>query len=143
MDKQESPSAPQKPRAMPEAVMEWMEPKEISEIMHVEELRNEVIKAKGLLDPVPNIQALNWMTHYFARNSERLGKYEAMQREHFADLLIEDDKMTIGKAEALSKGSDFGKRRAFYEHLCAGYLEMINTLKKTQEYWQKEAKNQF
>jgi hypothetical protein len=143
MEKQELQNVPVSRREKPEAVMDWMEPKEIAEIMHVEDLRNEVIKAKGLLDPVPNIQALNWMTHYFARNSERLGKYEAMQREHFADLLIEDDKMTIGKAEALSKGSDFGKRRAFYEHLCAGYLEMINTLKKTQEYWQKEAKNQF
>lgn len=142
MDTPESPNAPSSDNQQ-EAVMQWMSPSEIEEIEHVEKIRDHIIKKKGLLDPADNIRALNFMTHYYARNSERLGKYEAMQREHFADMLHEDEKLSVAKAEAISKGSEFGKKRVFYEHLTAGYLELINTLKKTQEYWQSEAKNQF
>ncbi len=145
MDTQESPNAPKPTNQKPpsEAVMDWMMPNEVAEIDHVEDIRQTIIRKKGILDPADNIKALNYMTHYYSRNSERLGKYEAMQREHFADMLLEDEKLSVAKAEAIAKGSDFGKRRVFYEHLTAGYLEMINTLKKTQEYWQSEAKNQF
>jgi hypothetical protein len=142
MDTPESPNAPSSDNQQ-EAAMPWMNPSEIEEIEHVEKIRDHIIKKKGLLDPADNIRALNFMTHYYARNSERLGKFEAMQREHFAGMLLEDEKLSVAKAEAIAKGSDFGKRRVFYEHLTAGYLEMINTLKKTQEYWQSEAKNQF
>ena len=142
MDTPESQNAPSSDSRQ-EAVMSWMSPSEIQEIDHVEKIRDQIIKKRGLLDPGENIRALNFMTHYYARNSERLGKYEAMQREHFADMLHEDEKLSVAKAEAISKGSEFGKKRVFYEHLTAGYLEIINTLKKTQEYWQSEAKNQF
>lgn len=135
----------QKPaqKTPPEALMDWMMPNEVAEIEHVEDIRQTIIKKRGLLDPSDNIKALNYMTHYYSRNSERLGKYEAMQREHFSDMLLNDEKLSVAKAEAISKGSDFGRRRVFYEHLTAGYIELINTLKKTQEYWQSEAKNQF
>lgn len=122
--------------------MPWMGVEEIKEINHVQQIRKDIIHSGGTLMPVPNIQAMNFMAHYYARNMERLGKYEAMQREHFCDLLLEDDKLTIGKAEAISKGSDFGKRRVYYEHLTAGYLEIINTLKKTQEFHAQQIKNQ-
>lgn len=134
MDKQEQP----KPRV---TKMDWMEPDELKELEHVAAIRSHIITKGGLLDPADNIKALNFMAHYYARNTERLGKYEAMQRELFADLLERNDGMAIGKAEAVSKGSEFGKCRVFYEQLCAGYLEMINAFKKTQDYWEEHAKN--
>lgn len=142
MDKQELQNGPDKDIPC-EAVMPWMGHSEIIEVTHVDRIRDQIIAKKGLLDPGDNIRALNYMTHYYARNSERLGKWEAMQREQFAMMLLDDEKMAVGRAEAIAKGSEFGGKRVYYEHLCAGYLEIINTLKKTQEYWQSDAKNQF
>lgn len=122
--------------------MPWMREQEIAEIAHVDQIRASIFEGDGTLDPVPNIQALNYVTHYYARNMERLGRYEALQREIFANLLMSSkNPMTIGKAEALSKGSDYGMRRAFYEKMTAGYLELINTLKKTHEFHTQSIKN--
>lgn len=126
-----------------QAIMVWMGDGEKKEIEHVDKIRDAIVAHRGVLPPKFNIEALGFITHYYSRMMERLGKYEAMQREQFADLMLNDPDLTIGKAEAIAKGSDFGKRRVFYEKVTAGYLELINTLKKVNDYWQNEAKNQM
>lgn len=143
MEIHESPRGSENKKAPAESIMDWMMPNEVTEIQHVEGIREKIIEKRGLLDPAENIAALNYMAHYYAKNCDRLGRYEGMQRELFHDILIKEEKTPVSKAEAIAKGSEFGKRRVFYEHLTAGYLEIINTLKKTQEYWQNQAKNQF
>jgi hypothetical protein len=122
--------------------MRWMEDSEIEELIKIDKINEAVVKHNGILPPVINTQALNWMAHYYSNACERVGKNKAMRDEYFAQILHESPEIAISRAEAIAKGSEFGMKAKYYENIAAGYLEVINGFKKTQEFHSQSAKNQ-
>lgn len=124
-------------------VMDWMDDREVREVNHIAKIREAIFEHKGILSPRDTACAMSFMSQYYSKNMERLAKWEALQRELFSKLLLDDPDLPISKAEAISKGSELGKKRVYYERISAGYLEIVNSLKKIQEYHNQEAKNQY
>lgn len=125
------------------AKMDWQTPEELEEYKQVEDIREQLVKDRGIMSPKLNAAAMGKMSHFYARACERMGKYKAMRDRYFAELLTLDPDMKIGRAEALSHGSEFGVKGKYYENIAAGYLEIINSLKKIQEYHEQAAKNNW
>lgn len=121
----------------------WLTEQDEAMLKDVEDLRNIIAASHGTLPPKQNAEALGIMTNYLARVQDIAGACEAMRDEYFAYLLRSDDKLAIGRAEAIAKGSEFGQKKTYYERLGAAYQEMVNTFKKIQEYWESQAKNQY
>ena len=119
-----------------------MDDDEVLEIAKVEEIHAGIVKHKGILPPVANTSALNWMAHYYSNVCERVGKNKAMRDELMTRLLTENEDMSVAKADAIARGSEFGMKAKYYENIAAGYLEMINGFKKTQDFHSQSAKNQ-
>lgn len=112
-------------------------------IANVNGVKRQIQEAKGVLNPDQNSQALGMMTNYYDYMTERAGKSRAMRDQFFANLLLTDGDLSISKAEAIAKGSDFGQMTSYFEKLSEGYLEILQTLKKAQEYWSLKAQNKI
>lgn len=119
----------------------YLTPDAVEDMMAVEKIRFTLRENKGLLTPRENIEAMGLMAHYHTRMTERAAKYKAMKDEFFAELLS-DDELKITKAKALANGSEFGQKATYFEGIAEAYLEIIQTLKKVQEYYQMESRNQ-
>lgn len=121
----------------------WLTEQDAERSAHVEKIRAAIAGAHGTLPPKKNAEALGFMTNYLAEVQELAGACEAMRDEYFAYLLRSDDKLAIGRAEALAKGSEFGQRKTYYERTAAAYQEMVNTFKKIHEYWESQAQAKY
>ena len=137
---------PQRPKAQTlnyHAEMPWFDQEETKEFLQVEEIRAKIVHFRGVLPPRENSESMALMAVYYSRMCERVGKFKAQRDEYFAVLLSGDDNMRIGRAEALAAGSEFGYKAKYYEAVAAGYLEIVNSLKKIQDYHEQTAKNHY
>lgn len=122
---------------------DWI-PKEITKIIDdVNKIKQNLYKHNGILPPEANTKALGFISCHHSTVLEFAGISKAQRDEYFARLLQDYLKMSIGKAEAMAKGSIFGMQFSFYEQLAAGYNEMIQTFKKHSDYHNKIAQNQY
>ena len=126
-----------------EGIMPWMEAPEISELEHVQQIRDAIAANRGLMTPEANQRALNHITHYYERATERAAKAKAMQDEYFSKLLLEDSGMSIGRAKAIAQGSEFGQKHTYYKNQAEGYKEIMQSLKKNIAYYEGRARNQW
>lgn len=125
-----------------ERPMKWTPDEDMQVFEKVEKIRNTIAQHDGIMPPEATTRALAIMSDYYRVMSEKAGKYKAMRDEYFASLL-RDSGMTIGRAEGMAKGSEFGQKRTYYENLAAGYLEMIQALKKVMSYHENVAMQRF
>lgn len=125
------------------AKMDWQTPKELDEIAEVEYIREQILQEAGILSPAENAKSMALMAHYYARMCERVGMYKSARDSEFARLLKGDPDMKIGRAEALAYGGVAGTKAKYYENIAAGYLEIVNSLKKVQEFHEQSGKNNF
>lgn len=123
--------------------LKWLLPAEENILVSIREIKNKIAAAGGLLSPMENQKMLGILTNYYETFAERDGRYKSMRDELFGEILAKNPDVPIGRAEGIAKGSVFGQKHTYYEHLAAGLLEMLNTLKKQQEYQSNVAKNQY
>ena len=121
-----------------ERVMPWTTNEDLKIFENVDLIRQAIRANNGILIPQENTRALAIMSNFYRIMCEKAGKAKAMRDEYFAELLKQD--MAIGRAEGLSKGSEFGQKRTYYQAVADGYLEVINALKKINEYHENTAK---
>lgn len=132
-----------KPILKPESVMPWMDEAEKAELIHVQKIRDAIAANRGLMTPEANQRALNHMTHYYERATERAARAKAMTDEYFSKLLTENPDLAIGRAKAISQGSEFGQKHTFYKNQAEGFKEIMQSLKKNINYYEGVAKNQW
>ena len=120
-----------------------MDEEEIKQLEHMEKIRQAIADAKGLLLPAENQRALGYVTHYYEQSTTRSAKAKAMMDEHFSNLLTNYPDLAIGRAKAMSQGSEFGKKYTFYKNQSEGYREIMQTLKKNIAYYEGAARNQW
>lgn len=127
--------------------MDWMDPYEIQELEHVQRIRDAIAEAhrerNGSMTPAENQRALNHMTLHFERAVGRASKAKAMRDEYFSRLLTDSPDLAIGRAKAISQGSEFGMKRTYYKNQAEGYLEILNTLKKNVAYLEGMTRNKY
>ena len=126
-----------------EGIMPWMDDAEKKELEHIQRIRDAIALNKGLMSPEANQRALNHVTHYYERATERAAKAKAMQVEYFAKLLLDDPDMSIGRAKAIAQGSEFGQKHTYYKNQAEGYKEILQSLKKNIAYYEGRARNQW
>ncbi len=133
----------EEPKPILEGIEPWMDEEEIKGLKHVQQIRDSVAAAHGLMAPFENQRALGWMTHYYERATERAAKFKAMRDEYFSSTLITYPGLAVSRAKAMAEGSEFGRKRTYYKNQAEGYLEMVNTFKKNIEYYDGVARKQW
>ncbi len=135
---------PEEPKPiLVEGIMPWMDEAEKQELEHVQQIRNAIAANRGLMTPEANQRALNHVTHYYERATDRAARAKAMQDEYFSKLLTGDPDLAIGRAKAIAQGSEFGMKHTYYKNQAEGYKEILQSLKKNISYYEGRARNQW
>lgn len=107
----------------------------------VQEVKDEIAKWRGMPSPEITTKLIMKTTVVYEELMEMCGKYRAMRDELHAHTLKTEK--TSSKAEALAKGSEFGKMYSFLEKTTDATNQMIQSLKKVLDYWENTAKNNY
>uniref|UniRef100_A0A6H1ZCC5 Uncharacterized protein n=1 Tax=viral metagenome TaxID=1070528 RepID=A0A6H1ZCC5_9ZZZZ len=123
-----------------ERPMKWTPDEDMQIFDEVRRIQETIRQHGGTMPYERNNKALGLMGNHYAKMMEKAGKAKAMRDELFAGYL-RDGGMTIGRAEGMAKGSEFGQKRSYYEAVAIGYLEMIQALKKVNDFHNNVANN--
>lgn len=105
-----------------------------------ERSRSLIEERKGLPSPKEIAEMIMYLSAAYELAMERSGVYRAMRDQLMAQV---SEHESASKAEMIGKGSEFGMCYSYFDHRCNAIIELINSLKKVQDYWNEVARNNY
>lgn len=121
--------------------MEKLEHPKLKELkLRTKAIRDVLAAAQGLPIPEAAIKLLSRAAVAYSDACELSGSQKAQRDELGATYALQE---SAGKSELMAKGSEFGRCHTEAEGIANGMLEILNSLKKIQEYYSQTIKNHY
>ncbi len=113
------------------------------EALTIDIVINNIRGWQGRVPPTKLHEYYSFLSAEYCFISDKIGVLQKQRAGKIAQLLLEDNKLSVNKAERIADYTEIGQEILHGKAQMKGILEVIRSLKKQQEYYENELKNQY